>query len=206
MARRHRGRASDLKRRTGTRPERRTFVILCEGTVTEPDYLEALKRLPEVREVASVEIRGSAGVPLKLVEAAIEVKRENNAIDEVWCVFDVEAPQTHPNLNEARARARDNEIKTAVSNPCFEIWLVLHFKTRSAWLTTDEAVKLRREQDLTTGKEVANGVYMQHRKTAALRAREPSKRHTDNGTSFPDDNPSSGMFRLLEAIEPNKTK
>lgn len=76
MARRHRGRASDLKRRTGTRPERRTFVILCEGTVTEPDYLEALKRLPEVREVASVEIRGSAGVPLKLVEAAIEVKRE----------------------------------------------------------------------------------------------------------------------------------
>ena len=42
--------------------------------MTEPQYLHALKQLLEVREVASVEIRGSVGVPLKLVEAAIEVK------------------------------------------------------------------------------------------------------------------------------------
>ena len=66
-------------------------MILCEGTVTEPHYLDALRRLPEVREIASVKIEidrdRSGAVPLTLVEAAIEVKNGNDEIDEVWCLF-----------------------------------------------------------------------------------------------------------------------
>ena len=208
MARRQRGRGNGLRRRTGTRLLRRTFVILCEGTVTEPHYLDALKRLPEVHEIASVKIDKdrSGAVPLTLVEAAIEVKQGNDEIDEVWCLFDVEAPQPHPNLAQALARARDNGIETAVSNPCFEVWLVLHFDKCSAWLTTDAAGRLRREHDGSTGKEVAGELYMRLRKTAALHARDLSNNHANNGTSFPNDNPSSGVFRLLEAIEHSTTK
>ena len=206
MARRHRGRGSDLKRRTGTRPERRTFVILCEGKETEPQYLRALKQLPEVREVVSVDIQGPVGRPLQLVEAAIEVQSDSDEIDEVWCVFDVEAPQKHPNLNEALALARDNGIKTAVSNPCFEIWLALHFKKHGAWLTTDNAGQLRSDFDGSKGKEVDGDLYMPLRETAAKRARDLRNKHVKDGTAFPDDNPSSGMFLLLEAIEPNTTK
>ena len=209
MARRQRGRGHGLRRRTGTRSPRRTFVILCEGTVTEPHYLDALKRLPEVLEVASVKIEvdkdRSGAVPLTLVDAAIEVKKGNDEIDEVWCLFDVEAPQPHPNLAQALARARDNGIETAVSNPCFEIWLVLHFDKYSAWLTTDAARRLRREHDGSTGKEVVGELYMPLRRTAALHARDLSNNHVDNGTLFPNDNPSSGVFRLLEAIEPGTT-
>ena len=209
MARRQRRRGNDLRRRTDTRSPRRTFVILCEGTVTEPHYLDALKRLPEVREIASVKIEvdrdRSGAVPLTLVEAAIEVKKGNDEIDEVWCLFDVEAPQPHPNLAQALARARDNGIETAVSNPCFEIWLVLHFDKCRAWLTTDAARRLRRDHDGSTGKEVAGELYMPLRKTAALHARDLSNNHADNGTSFPNDNPSSGVFRLLEAIEHGTT-
>ena len=108
MARRQRRRGHGLKRRTGIRSPRRTFVILCEGTVTEPHYLDALKRLPEVHEIASVKIEvdkcRSGAVPLTLVEAAIEVKNGNDEIDEVWCLFDVEAPQPHPNLAQALNR------------------------------------------------------------------------------------------------------
>lgn len=119
MARRQRRHGHGLSRRAATRSPRRTFVILCEGTVTEPQYLDALKRLREVREVASVKIEvdkdRSGAVPLTLVEAAVEVKRGNDEIDEVWCLFDVEAPEPHPNLAQALARARDNGIKTAGS-------------------------------------------------------------------------------------------
>lgn len=209
MARRQRRHVHGLSRRTGTRPPRRTFVILCEGTVTEPHYLDALKRLPEVHKVASVKIEvdkdRSGAVPLTLVEAAIEVKKGNDEIDEVWCLFDVEAPQPHPNLAQALARARDNGIEIAVSNPCFEIWLVLHFDRCSAWLTTDAAGRLRREHDGSTGKEVAGELYMPLRKIAVQHARDLSDNHLDNGTSFPNDNPSSGVFRLLEAIESGTT-
>lgn len=206
MARQQGGSGRGLRRRVEGRSERRTFVILCEGKETEPQYLRALKQLPKVREAVSVEILGSVGRPLQLVEAAIEAKRQVNEIDEVWCVFDVEAPKEHPNLNEALALARDNGIKTAVSNPCFEIWLVLHFDQCSAWLTTDNAVKLRRKHDSSTGKEVDGELYMPLRETAARRARGLSDHHVNNGTPFPNDNPSSGMFRLLEAIEPNTKK
>ena len=206
MAQKQGGSGRGLRRRVASRSPRRTFVILCEGKETEPQYLSALKQLRKVREIASIEILGSVGVPLKLVEAAIEVKRHGDEIDEVWCVFDVEAPQKHPNLKEALARARDNEIKTAVSNPCFEIWLVLHFDECSAWLTTDGAVKLRRKHDSSTRKEVDGELYMPHRETAARRARDLSNDHVNKDRLFPDDNPSSGMFRLLEAIEPNTTK
>ena len=131
---------------------------------------------------------------------------ENDEIDEVWCVFDVEAPQTHPNLQEALARARDNEIETAVSNPCFEIWLALHFRRHMKPLTTKAACRLRRGEDGSTGKEVDGELYMPLRKTAALHARDLRNKHVKDDSLFPDDNPSSGMFRLLEAIEPNTTK
>ena len=206
MARQQGGSGRALRRRVAGRSERRTFVILCEGKETEPQYLRALKQLPEVREVVSVDIQGPVGRPLQLVEAAIEVQSDNDEIVEVWCVFDVEAPQEHPNLNEALALARDNGIKTAVSNPCFEVWLVLHFDQCSAWLTTDDAVKLRGKHDSSTGKEVDGELYMPHRETAAKRARDLSDNHVNNGTSFPNDNPSSEMFLLLEAIESNTTK
>ncbi len=39
------------------------------------------------------------------------------------------------------------------------------------------------------------------RQDAARRARSLDEMHKDNDTNFPDDNPSSGMYKLLEAIE-----
>ena len=59
--------------------------------------------------------------------------------------------------------------------------------------------------DGSTGKEVAGELYMPLRKTAALHARDLSNNHANNGTLFPDDNPSSGVFRLLAAIEHGTT-
>ncbi|MCY4493314.1 MAG: hypothetical protein OXB92_05610, partial [Acidimicrobiaceae bacterium] len=76
----------------------------------------------------------------------------------------------------------------------------------NAPLTTDDAVRLRRTHDGSTGKEVTGELYMSLRTDAVHRARDLSTYHVANGTLFPNDNPSSSMFRLLEAIEPNTTK
>jgi hypothetical protein len=71
-----RGRAERaLKRRVATRRPRKTLVIFCEGERTEPEYLEALKREPAVKDVAAVDLRidarDSGFVPLTLVRMAI---------------------------------------------------------------------------------------------------------------------------------------
>lgn len=51
-----RTRAKDLKRKTATRPERKTVVIFCEGEASEPDYIHALKPLPNVHSSTAINI------------------------------------------------------------------------------------------------------------------------------------------------------
>lgn len=198
-----------LDRRVGVRTPRRIFLVFCEGTRTEPDYLNALKREPAVRDSAAVDIRmgRESGVPLTLVQAAAEAQdrnfHEQGEIDEVWCLFDVEWPRNHPNLSEARDKAAASGVRLAISNPCFELWLALHFEDRTAWLDTAAAEKLRRDLDKGAGKELDGSVYMPRRADAAERAGALTAKHEGDGTEFPDDNPSSGMYRLLEAMESN---
>ena len=128
--------AKDLRRRTGSRPERKTVVIFCEGEASEPDYIAAVKRLPHVqRNVAvNIEIAPGRGVPLTLVERAVARRSGDPEVDECWCVFDVEWPRHHPNLEKALQLADAHGVRVAVSNPCFELWLLLHFQDQTAYL------------------------------------------------------------------------
>jgi hypothetical protein len=211
MARRDRvagGRA--LKRRVGTRRPRKTLLVFCEGERTEPEYLDALKRQPAVRDAAAVDLRVQTGhggsVPRTLVSLAAAARSkaldEEAEIDEFWCVFDVEWPRNHPGLSEAIERARLNSIRLAVSNPCFEVWLILHFENQGAWLDNDAARRARRRLDGSSDKGLDAAKYMPLAGDAARRAAELDERHQRNGTTFPDDNPSSGMHRLLASVEP----
>lgn len=198
---------SPLKRRVGTRSPRKTIVIFCEGQRTEPEYLEALRRQPEVRDVAAVDLRIEAqrngSVPLTLVRMAVRAReraaREEGEVDEFWCVFDVEWPANHPGLREALDLARQNGIEVAVSNPCFELWLALHFDAHTRWLDNDEACRLRRSYDGQADKGLDPALYMPRIASAAQRAAALEARHGKNGTVFPHDNPSSGMHRLIAA-------
>ncbi len=215
MAKSRQGRrGGSLRRQVGLRSPKRTFLVFCEGEKTEPAYLKALKREPAARDVASVDIRvdeGTSGaVPLTLVEAAAKARArslgQDGEVDEVWCVFDVEWPRNHPNLKRAVALARESGVRVAVSNPCFELWLALHFDDQTAWLDTDAATRLCRTLDGTAGKGLDGEAYMLRRADAARRARALDERHRRNGTEFPRDNPSSGMYRFLEAIEGGETR
>jgi hypothetical protein len=185
------------------------LLVFCEGRRTEPEYLSALKLEPSVRKVAAVDIRiaqkESGVVPLTLVQRAVDERRasgEQGEIDEFWCVFDVEVPVSHPHLAEAIALAEANGIKLAISNPCFETWLILHFREHRGWLESEQAVRLRRQLDQSADKGLDPARYMPHVSTAAARAAKLEERHQRDGTPFPQDNPSSGMHRLIASVHP----
>lgn len=97
-------------------------------------------------------------------------------------------------------KARDNGVATAVSNPCFELWLVLHRATQTAFLETDQAISMRNAMDHSEGKHLIAADYMNRRTEAVRRAKSLEKLHRNNGTAFPDDNPSSTVYKLLEAL------
>jgi hypothetical protein len=204
-----RGHPRPLKRQVETRPELRTFLVFCEGDKIEPDYLKGLKSLPEVRRNAavSIEIDTDHGVPLRLVKLAADRKirdaqRGSSVVDEYWCVFDVEWPENHPDLDQTVNLARKNDIRLAISNPCFEIWLLLHFEYYTRWTDTNAAERASRRLDGRTGKRIDASVYLPHRAVAVRHAAKLAALHEKNGTRFPHDNPSSTMFAFLDALGP----
>lgn len=199
-----------LKRKVATRTPKRTFVIFCEGVRTEPQYLTAVRRDPQIFDSAAVEIQiVPGGVPVTLVSKAREERRkaldENAELDEFWCVFDVEWPLHHPGLAGALHDAAQNDIRVAVTNPCFELWLILHFQDQTAFLDTAQAVRLRGTLDGSQGKDLDPAQYMPRVQDALRRARELDKIHERDQTRFPHNNPSSGMHLLMTALSKEVT-
>ncbi|MFD8484086.1 RloB family protein [Kitasatospora sp. NPDC059673] len=139
-------RGKSLQRGKSTRAEQRRFLIYCEGECTESMYFKGLrsdlKSLP-----VTICLGADHGEPKSLVRAAISHKDRApftaadryTAYDEVWCVVDVEAPKAHPSLDEALVLARRAGVKVALTNPCFEFWLLLHLHNLTSYQTTAAA-------------------------------------------------------------------
>jgi hypothetical protein len=145
-----------IGRRGPTREPKHRILVVCEGKVTEPEYFRAFQRAARNPRV-HVEVANETGVPKTVVEAAIRLRKgaeleakrqrdENLLWDEVWGVFDVD---DHPNLDQAKRLARKESIEVAVSNPCFELWALLHFEDQRAHIDRRKLrAKLRRHLPL----------------------------------------------------------
>ncbi len=192
---------SDLRRRPAEKKERATVHVFLEGEATEHEYVYALSREPEFRDVVHVVYEREGAVPKTLIDAACQTKsRAALETDSYWCVFDVESPadKQHPGLRESVGKAHDNGIKVAMSNPCFELWLILHHQNQTGFLTTDAAQHLRNSLDGDSGKHLDGKVYMPLRQGAVDRARALRRKHEGDGTAFPADNPSTGFDLFVD--------
>ena len=186
------------------RSGRRELLVFLEGAVTEEAYVNAWRR--ENRHV-NVEIDPFHGPPMALVDRAIGAKARNEkdarrgrgrAHDEVWCVFDVDE---HPHLPDAIRRARDHGIGVAVSNPCIELWFILHFADQTAHIGRREAQ--RRAEDHLGCRKVLSAAALDRLVAAypdaKARARSLDEKHHGDGTPAPG-NPGSGVWRLVDSI------
>ena len=122
-----------MKRRPSSRSPQKRVLVVCEGESTEPNYFNALK---DRFQLNTLEIEATKGVdPSKLVDMAskkADLEESNGEkFDSVYCVFDRDS---HPQFDQASKRARDLRFKLARSWPCFEFWLLLHFRfTRASY-------------------------------------------------------------------------
>ncbi len=124
------GQAFSKKKRNKTanrrevKETREVFLIVCEGTETEPNYF---KHFPLSQ--LQIDVIGFGENPSNLVEKAIEISRQGKIYDQVWCVFDRNS-WTADDFNGAITYAEQNGIKVAYSNEAFELWYLLHFDYR----------------------------------------------------------------------------
>ena len=194
-----------LKRPLPKQAPRKKFYIFSEGKNTEPDYFNMVKSTRLDALVALV-IRDGAGDPKKIAEYAVEKKKEIlrskdsfTKSDEVWAVFDRDE---HEHWGSARSSCTQNSVGLACSNPCFELWLILHFIDYDA---PDDRHQIQRQAT-----SIVPGYDHSHRKladctklidlveSAEKRAEIQNQRRIEERLEFGP--PSTSVWRLTKAI------
>jgi hypothetical protein len=193
------------RRPVAARPQRRELLLFVEGEVTEEVYLKDWHR--RFRGSVNVEIHEFHGTPMALVERAVAAKAaeakqatrgRGRAHDEVWCVFDIDE---HPLVPEARELAAAEGIRLAISNPCIELWFLLHFDDQSAYIERHDAQRAAAEHlhcDKKLTREALDALAKNFEE-AKKRAVGLEEKHRLDATPAPG-NPSSGAWRVVDAI------
>ncbi len=205
MARRDRARRPP--RRAAHREPRRRLLVVCEGECTEPQYVNGYARW--VRNAAvEVQIARERGDPKKVVQiakaekaaAAAEARRQGDPwldFDEVWCVFDRD---DHERFHDAIQMASANSFELAVSNPCVELWLLLHFRDSPGARHRDELRRMLRD-DCLPG--YAKRLDFDTLAPGVAAATERARRLARDAAALGDDpfkNPTTGFYRLTDSI------
>lgn len=204
-------------RKKSNRPLRQVFHIYCEGEKTEPNYLSGYlkKRWPGKRTLEVIRIEPTKkNTPAQLVDEAVKKKndRETPPGDVFWVVYDRESPTKYKRSIHAKARdkAQKNGVEIALSNVCFEVWLLLHFDKHVGHF--DCYLDLRKQSLLT--KHIPNydkgskdyfevlGPRVDDARQNASRVNENTKNGANPEHTAPHDwNPYTNVHELLDAID-----
>ncbi|SFC38576.1 RloB family protein [Clostridium uliginosum] len=223
-----------LRKKRKTNP---TIVIICEGKDTETMYFDNFNS-----KYTKVDVRiadknskgknkGKSTDPENLVKKAIEIKKNDYDINEkdgdrVWCVFDVDINYNNNNaiqskideIQKAKVLSSKSKIRLGISNPCFELWYLLHFEYTTANLKNYEDVKKRLDKYLSNydkNKDIYN--ELKDKLTCAIDNSKKLKKHHEsldkilpnaendyvkiNSESFVKSNPYTNIFDLVEYME-----
>ena len=212
MPKHHRRRAAPLRRRKHVVEPQRRLYVFCEGAKTEPAYLDAVQRQFDSAQIL-VEATGVGGVPSTVADEAIRhakvLRRDLRSradrrssfeeADQVWVVFDQDR---HPNVPSVVRRCRDSKVEVAYSNPCFELWLVLHLEPYDRPAEgSDVQARLHAlfpayDHERSPAPDFSG--LLATLEVAVQRARDQAERRQSEGA--PSGNPSTTVFRLLQAI------
>lgn len=188
------------------------YLIVCEGTKTEPNYFKSIKNIIEskYRTEISITIKGTGRNTLSLVEYTEKViNRASADYTEIWIVMDKDDfPST--NFDNSIMQAKSKGYKIAWSNEAIELWFLLHFEYMNS------AVIRSQYNDKLTNYFIQNGLgkYKKNstnifdilekygdRNFAISNAKKLQELHNNNDVkSFSKMNPSTTLYLLIEEL------
>lgn len=187
------------------------FWLLCEGQNTEPHYFEALK---SVYKEALIEfnILPAVGVPMTICEKSIKEAKRLGLLatrgsrkdsfekrDEVWAIFDRDK---HPNFEQAIRKCQAAGIQVARSNPCFEVWLILHkteYDKDEDHHKTQKYLEFIMPEYCSKGSKTMNFIsLMGSLSSAEAKAERQLKKREEEGNAYGA--PSTSVFLLTKRI------
>lgn len=165
---------------------RPNFFVFCEGD-TEMTYVQMLRshyRLP-IHIIAKKTVQN---ITPALVERC-KASYVQTASDRTYLMYDLDVPEMLERLQKVSG------AELLCSNPCFELWLLLHYKGVKAILTSDSCVKKLTDIVKQYKKGTITAETAQHLKDNFSKTAERAK------TLHAYDNPSTTVFLLIEELE-----
>jgi hypothetical protein len=207
-----------MKRREGHRRVGRRILVVCEGEQTERHYFNTLRQTFRLStENLMVRVAGG-GSPEKIVDIAIQALTKASSsqpeagLDAVWVVFDAERGGASRASHAVEAAVRAG-VTPALSNPCFEFWLLLHERSDAPQLTAAEAKRRCDKRLGVPGSANAPAAFDDARLTASWqRAAENARAvrlRAANDESMPEEpayavvlarNPNTNVDQLVEVL------
>lgn len=188
------------------------FFVAMEGSVTERKYFDALIKKYSLRNVRLLKKAATRSSPIdviKRLERQIGRRKKDHEVtldERYWAVFDSDG-RTIESLKIVSSRAARKNIKLAASNPCFELWLLLHYGSLSSQSGLEGSAAtggcdsvidyLKRRFDNNYKKSAFNSTKYIEKMPAAI---QNAKTCDSNNVDAWMDNVSSRVYKLVESI------
>jgi hypothetical protein len=211
-----------LVRQGGFLEAEKMFILSYEGKVSEKKYFEDFRNSELFNDNGLIEIislkrpsnRGSD--PINVKKLLQEAKKEYRfkATDEFWLIIDRDDWEEIHNHNFDKLVddcKKENNFFLAMSNPCFEIWLILHLKDINEYdesekqkiIANDKISNAKNHIDIVLGEIQGRGynkrpnprIFLPLTNTAIERAKELNKENEDYPTQL-----GSHVYKLIEKL------
>lgn len=151
-----------LIREGGFKEAEKLFILSYEGTVSEKKYFEDFRKSEMFNDSGLIEVislkrpKDKGADPINVKKLLQKAKREYRFkdTDEFWLIIDRDDWESIHNHNFdslIRDCQAENNFYLAMSNPCFELWLILHLKDINDF-TTAEKQKLLENPKISSSK------------------------------------------------------
>lgn len=208
------------KRRESHLNQRLLVILACEDSKSSRYYFEALFDLLKIDRTitttscvfATHQHTNPTGVLTDLKVHRTVTGKTYKDYDHRWIVIDRDEERcgggghTLSDFNDALSQAENNKppVQVAWSNPCFEIWYLLHAQYRDAALTRDQLPALLKTQLGGIYDKADRSIFGRlpsDRKTACQRAKKLHLQAQQAGISPADSNPGTTVYELVELLE-----
>lgn len=208
--------AKELARHKARKSPYETIQIICEGQ-TEFLYFNSLVKFFRLNTANVIVLTGKGSAPISIVDHGIEIARNTPNIDRIACVFDYDNHESYEraisklkNHKPKRCNKSTPTYKIITSNPCFEIWLLLHFlyTTKAYHSTGNKSAAEKLMGDLRNEfPSYAKGIAhwfdeLKDKLDIAIKNAKKLSNHNNQTNSV---NPATNIHELVEHLRALKT-
>lgn len=115
-----------------------TFFVFCEGK-TEAAYVDLLRRSFRVPVEIIAKVSDS-NISRPYIDRCMR-ERFSTSRDKIFLMFDLDVPGMFDHLSEIKG------AELLLSNPCIELWFLLHYMDVSRELSSSECIGLLKSKD-----------------------------------------------------------